>query len=161
MASYELNSNDNIGGGWGLGGLGGGGCGLLIFLLILFAVFRGDGLFGGRHHGHDGEGKCHNRGHGPSTYEVDRDVLLSKQDIINNQNEIYEKQQNRLIIERDMKIQSLEGQIGLGHALAPIREELGFIRCHMPARPPFFAQGFVPSGCRIPCGEERGDCDFR
>lgn len=164
MASYEVN-NDSVGGWGGFGGFGGGGCGILIFLLILFAVFRHDGgLFGGgRHHdGHRGHEDVCGAGRGPNNYLVDRDVLLSKQDIINHQNDIYEKQQNRLIIERDMKIQSLEGQIGLGHALAPIKDELNFIKCHMLPKPPIFGEGFVPNGCRVPCGErrERRECDF-
>lgn len=136
MASYQVENDIVGGGGLGWGGLGGGGCGLLIVLLILFAVFSGGGLFG-RRDGHEE----HFNGHciGTSNCTIDKDVLTSRDAGIIEQKSIYEKGLERKIIERDMVIQEQKNQLFVGGMFAELKEGLnqkfGMIEAQLSRKP--------------------------
>jgi len=128
MASYDVNNDIVGGGGLGFGGFG-GGCGLLVVLLILFAVFSGGGLFG-RHDGHHddwhrdffaGKFPCCD---GTSNCQIDKDVLTSRDAGIIEQNKLYEKNLERKILERDMIIQEQKNQLFVGGMFGNLEKEL-------------------------------------
>lgn len=127
MASYNQEI-DNIGGGLGGFGLGGGGIGFLIIILLFFACFSGGGLFG-RHDGHGGHDRDELRGRfsdccGTSNCQIDKDVLTSRDAMILDNHEIYEKGLERKIIERDMIIQEQKNQLFVGGMFAELKEGL-------------------------------------
>lgn len=115
MASYQV-ENDIVGSYPSIGG----GCGLLVVLLILFAVFSGGGLFGhhrefeGEHHGCNVVSNC----------QVDKDVVTSRDAGIIEQNRIYEKNLERKLLEKDMVIQEQKNQLFVGGMFANLEKEL-------------------------------------
>lgn len=131
MASYQV-ENDIVGSG-GLGGFGGfgGGCGLLVVLLILFAVFSGGGLFGRRDcdgHGHyDGYDYFHGKYtpcDGTSNCTIDKDVLTSRDATILDNHEIYERQLQEKINEKNQLIMEQKNQLYVGGLFAELQESL-------------------------------------
>ena len=164
MASmnYEV---DQIGG--GLGGIGGfgGGYGIVILLLLFFAIFSNGGLFG-RRDGHDG----HNygilddvRGRGPSSCEIEKELLVGNSKIIENQNCIYEKQQNAMLYDAKLKISQLETEKYIGAAITgaihPVNDKLCWLENHVAIKPEVFARADVQCLQPIPgCGDRRDFC---
>jgi len=131
LASYQVENDIVGGGGLGFGGFG-GGCGLLVVLLILFAVFSGGGLFGR----HDGHGRDHDRDFDEirsrftnkcgcvSNCEIDRDVLTSRDAGIIEQKSIYEKQLQQKINEQTAVIMEQKNQLFLNAQFAELTENL-------------------------------------
>jgi len=156
MATYSV-ENDIVGGGLGLGGLGGGGVGLVILLLLFFAIFsRGGGLFGG---GHDG-GYNHAilddvRGRGPSSCEIEKEILKGNSDIIANQNNLYEKGQAEKLYDAKLKINQLETEKYIAAGNAGIMQEL-YKKANAPQ---VYAQAALQCLQPVPgCGDRRDFC---
>jgi len=132
MASYQVENDIVGGGGLGFGGFG-GGCGLLVVLLILFAVFSGGGLFGHRECGHGREhdrdfDELRSRFTSPcccvSNCQIDKDVVTSRDAGIIEQKSIYEKGLEQKLIERDMVIQEQKNQLFVSGMFAELQENL-------------------------------------
>ena len=132
IASYDVTNDIVGGGGLGFGGFG-GGCGLLVVLLILFAVFSGGGLFG---RGECGHGRDHDRDFDElrsrftnpcncvSNCQIDKDVVTSRDAGILEQHKILEQNLERKLIERDMIIQEQKNQLFVGGMFANLQKEL-------------------------------------
>jgi len=152
--NYEI---DNIGGGLGgLGGFGGGGFGLIIILLLFFAIFSGGGLFG-RHDNHYDGG--HKACDGTSNCQIDKDVwvtsLESKQAIIDNQNNLYERGQAEKLYDAKLKISQLETEKYIAAGNTAIMQEL----CKKANAPQVYARADVQCLQPIPgCGDRRDFC---
>lgn len=124
-------------------------------LLILFAVFSGGGLFGRRECGerdHDRDfDEVRSRLTNPcgcvSNCQIDRDVLVSRDAGILEQNKIYEKQLECKINEQNMVIQEQKNQLFVTGMFAELQEnlnaKLGGIQReldHKPSAVPHFAK---------------------
>ena len=159
MASYQV-ENDIVGTGGlgGFGGVGGSGVGLVILLLLFFAIFSRDGgLFGGGKH--DG-GYNHNiledvRGRGPSSCEIEKEILVGNNKIIENQNCLYEKGQAEKLYDAKLKISQLETEKYIASGNAAIMHEL----CKKADAPHVYARADVQCLQPIPgCGDRRDFC---
>ena len=158
MATYSV-ENDIVGGGGlgGLGGFGGGGFGLIIILLLFFAIFSGGGLFGNRHDGHYDGG--HKSCDVVSNCQIDKDVwvtgLENKQAIIDNQNNLYERGQAEKLYDAKLKINQLETERYIAAGNTAIMQEL----CKKADAPRVYARADVQCLQPIPgCGDRRDFC---
>ena len=173
--NYIGNDDAYAGGGYGLSGLGGGGMMLALFLIVLFGIFGGNWGFGGRRE-ERGEGcGCGHRTHpwfpDESNYQEERnldnkicsstDKILAAQgktDGLIVGNVIQELRDKNL--EKDFKIQALEGRIYSDAKFGAIDAKLGHIECEMLKRPPVWGCADTPvvkhldNKCN-PCGEAR------
>lgn len=159
---------ENIGGGFGGMNSGGmGGWGFIIFFFLLFMIFSGGGLFNNKREDHDHYNVRNNCE--PSPCAIDRDILVTAHDnelmtlaqtekIINNQNNIYEKQQTQLLNDKNMENYFLKGQLADVAQNAPILNKLNWLESHVAIKPPEYAQTYVPTGCAIPCNSKH-DCN--
>lgn len=55
------------------------------------------------------------------------------------------------LVAKDSKIAILEQTIRDDVKYNTLMSEVAALRCAIPARPPYYAQGYVPTGCEIPC----------
>lgn len=55
------------------------------------------------------------------------------------------------LIAKDNKIAILEQTIKNDNMYNTVMSEISSLRCAIPVRPPYYAQGYVPTGCEIPC----------
>lgn len=55
------------------------------------------------------------------------------------------------MIAKDGRIDLLEKTIRDNEKFNVLMSEVSALRCAIPARPPYYAQGYVPTGCEIPC----------
>lgn len=172
MASYQVENDIVGGGGLGFGGGFGGGCGLLVVLIILFAVFSGGGLFGRRDCDHDDRhdrdfDELRSRFTNPcgcvSNCQIDKDVVTSRDAGIIEQKCIYEKQLQAKISEQNGIIQEQKNQLFLSGMFSELQENLnarfGMIEKELEHKPnvvPVFAE--TVSACVRDvdrCGGER------
>ena len=140
--------------------------GILIVLFLLFIVFGGSsgaGVFGGR-------GNCASNDCGCSVVsncQVEKQTIINTattQNLIHAEGEksrdqasrIFEAQNAEKLFDAKMKISQLENMVYSNDKFNNIDMQLADIRCNCPKTPPFYAQGYVPTGCSIPCSNSCG-----
>ncbi len=156
--------------------------GVWIFLLLLFFIFTGGNFLGNRSNGCDVTSNCDieksvitNTARVQYGDEVNanrvieagnintRDIMAqsSRQYEAGLQEKIFDLKidaQTRAILQgqemlaKDGEIAALKSQIYTDNKFAVVNAELRDIKCSQPIRPPYYAQGYVPTGCEIPCG---------
>ena len=127
----------------------------MIVLLILFALFSGNGGLFGKHDGGRHEILDDVRGRGPSSCEIEKELLVGNNKIIENQNALFEKGQAEKLYDAKLKISQLETEKYIAAGNAGIMQEL----CKKADAPRVYARADVQCLQPIPgCGDRREFC---
>lgn len=152
MASYNIENDDNIGGGgWGGLGFGGGSWGFIILLFLFFAIFSGGGNLFSRHETREE----------PKNWQIERDVLESRYsnanltaagtaEIIANQNAIDQRRADRELVDAKNQIAQMQTVAALSARAQVTDNEVAWIKNHMAEKPPVWAAGYMPAGLGYP-----------
>lgn len=146
--------------------------GILIVLFLLFIVFGGGFGIGNRGVvASELGGNCGGCGR-VSNCEVERQEIIDtyntqlntiNQSILTRSNadanaqrlfdqsrSQYDAQQGEKIFDLKMENQGLKGMLYSNEKFGKIENQLEALACQLPKRPPYWAQGFVPDGERVP-----------
>ena len=177
-----IQENDNIGGGFGVGGFGGGGAWSMIILAVIVLWFLRDG----RGFGNDGRGYGNGYGDGcyhpmgrpyfpdESNYEEERNIndkLCKLQEVEHSEGEKtralieanYIQDLRDKLADKNAEVLTLKSEAFTAGLFGKLDSKIEHLACELPKRPPVF------STCSVPCNQEivtgcgggprRGFCD--